>query len=68
LRAGFKWPDEVARFVGQQKLSVNADTYTHVLLDPIESTTKGCCDEVLDRHFRVSHCPRDKWSPQLPFG
>jgi hypothetical protein len=24
------------RFVGQKKLSANADTYTHVLLDPIE--------------------------------
>ena len=27
---------EVARFVGQRKLSITADTYTHVLLDPAE--------------------------------
>jgi integrase len=32
---GRSWA-EVARFVGQKKLSLTADTYTHVLLDPTE--------------------------------
>jgi integrase len=34
-RQGRSWA-EIARFVGQRKLSVTADTYTHVLLDPAE--------------------------------
>jgi integrase len=34
-RQGRSWA-EIARFVGQRKLSVTADTYTHVLLDPSE--------------------------------
>ena len=32
---GRSWA-EVARFVGQRKLSITTDTYTHVLLDPAE--------------------------------
>jgi integrase len=32
---GRSWA-EIARFVGQKKLSITADTYTHVLLDPAE--------------------------------
>ena len=31
-RQGRSWA-EIARFVGQRKLSVTADTYTHVLID-----------------------------------
>ena len=34
-RQGKSWAD-IARFVGQRKLSVTADTYTHVLLDDRE--------------------------------
>jgi integrase len=31
-RQGRSWA-EIARFVGQRKLSLTADTYTHVLVD-----------------------------------
>ena len=34
-RQGRSWA-EIARFVGQRKLSVTADTYTHVLVDGAE--------------------------------
>ncbi len=34
-RQGRSWA-EIARFVGQRKLSVTADTYTHVLADDTE--------------------------------
>jgi integrase len=34
-RQGRSWA-EIARFVGQRKLSVTADTYTHVLSDGCE--------------------------------
>jgi integrase len=34
-RQGRSWA-EVARFVGQRKLSLTADTYTHVLVDDAE--------------------------------
>jgi hypothetical protein len=32
---------EVARFVGQRKLSLTADTYTHVLVDNREIDYEG---------------------------
>ena len=35
-----KWA-EIARFVGQRKLSVTADTYTHVLVDGTELDYEG---------------------------
>jgi hypothetical protein len=34
-RQGRSWA-EIARFVGQRKLSLTADTYTHVLVDDAE--------------------------------
>jgi integrase len=34
-RQGHSWA-EIARFVGQRKLSITADTYTHVMVDPRE--------------------------------
>jgi integrase len=34
-RQGRSWA-EIARFVGQRKLSLTADTYTHVVVDPRE--------------------------------
>jgi integrase len=34
-RQGCSWA-EIARFVGQRKLSITADTYTHVLVDGAE--------------------------------
>jgi integrase len=34
-RQGRSWA-ELARFVGQRKLSLTADTYTHVLVDDAE--------------------------------
>jgi integrase len=34
-RQGVSWA-EIGRFVGQRKLSVTADTYTHVLVDARE--------------------------------
>jgi integrase len=34
-RQGRSWA-EIARFVGQRKLSITADTYTHVLVDGAE--------------------------------
>ena len=37
-RQGRSWA-EIARFVGQRKLSITADTYTHVLIDGANSTT-----------------------------
>jgi integrase len=40
---GRSWA-EVARFVGQKKLSITADTYTHVLLDPAEVDLERLAD------------------------
>jgi integrase len=34
-RQGKTWA-EIARFVGQRKLSITADTYTHVMIDARE--------------------------------
>jgi integrase len=34
-RQGRSWA-EIARFVGQRKLSITADTYTHVMVDDRE--------------------------------
>ena len=39
-RQGRSWA-EIARFVGQRKLSVTADTYTHVLSDGQELDYEG---------------------------
>lgn len=39
-RQGLSWA-EIARFVGQRKLSVTADTYTHVLSDGAELDYSG---------------------------
>ncbi|CAN5320132.1 hypothetical protein BH18ACT12_BH18ACT12_23710 [soil metagenome] len=39
-RQGRSWA-EIARFVGQRKLSVKADVYTHVLSDGCEADYAG---------------------------
>jgi integrase len=39
-RQGRTWA-EIGRLVGQKKLSVTADTYTHVLSDEREPTTRS---------------------------
>jgi integrase len=41
-RQGCSWP-EIARFVGQRKLSITADTYTHVMLDDREVPYSDLC-------------------------
>jgi integrase len=42
-RQGLTWA-EMARFVGQRKLSITADTYTHVLVASATSTTQRLWD------------------------
>ena len=42
---GRSWA-EIARFVGQKKLSITADTYTHVLMDGAELDYVALCNAV----------------------
>ena len=43
-RQGRSWA-EIARFVGQRKLSITADTYTHVLVDGREADYRALVAE-----------------------
>lgn len=57
-RQGRTWA-EIGRFVGQRKLSITADTYTHVLTDGREVDLSGC---LATSHADVRDAHLGRWS------
>ena len=57
-RQGRTWA-EIGRLVGQRKLSVTADTYTHVLMDYREIDRAKLLERVRAAHPRM-HTPEEE--------